>query len=222
MSLVKLITHTPEPEKIVAIAAHFCYSNLSTDQIINQISTDEIARRIRMLNKLQHESPFEHASFTFSVSNISRACMAQLTRHRIASFSVKSQRYVNERNFMYVAPPAVGDSEQYRKVMGEISRAYRRLKKLGLKNEDARFVLPNACTTQLIMTMNARSLKNFFSLRCCYRAQWEIRDVANKMLMQCKDVAPLLFENSGPPCIRGKCHEGKLAADCPMKKQKLK
>lgn len=217
MSSVKLITYTPEPEKIVAIASRLCYSKLSTNQIINNISSDEIKKQIRLLNKLKHESPFEHPSFTFSISNISRACMAQLTRHRIASFSVKSQRYVNEKNFTYVTPPKIKNNEKYKKIMDEIANSYRKLKKLGLPNEDARFVLPNACTTQMIMTMNARSLKNFFTLRCCYRAQWEIRDVANKMLKLCKNVAPILFEDWGPECLRGHCNEGKLAAKCPMK-----
>ncbi|KAH0792376.1 FAD-dependent thymidylate synthase [Histomonas meleagridis] len=217
MALVKLIAHTPEPEKVIAIAARFCYSKFSTDQIIEKMTQDEIKKSIRHLNKLGHESPIEHASFTFSISNISRACMAQLTRHRIASFSVKSQRYVNEKKFTFITPPELKDDKEYQLIMKKLHDSYARLKKKGIANEDARFVLPNACTTQLITTMNARSLKNFFALRCCYRAQWEIRDVADKMLKQCKEVAPILFENAGPPCSH--CREGELAANCPRKKK---
>lgn len=215
MSLVKLIAHTPNPERVVAVAARLCYSKYNVKEILETMTDEEVERSIRMLNDLHHESPIEHASFTFSIANISRACMSQLTRHRLASYSVKSQRYVNEQKFSYVTPN-MKDSTEYDKLMGQIHKAYRQLKKKGLLNEDARFVLPNACNTQLICTMNARSLKNFLTLRCCTRAQWEIRDVAYKMLKEVKKVAPILFEKAGPNCFRGPCMEGKMGEDCPM------
>jgi thymidylate synthase (FAD) len=166
---------------------------------------------------MRHESPIEHASFTFSIAGVSRACLAQITRHRLASYSVKSQRYVNERKFQFVTPPQMKDDEEYKKVMDTLHKHYESMKKKGHPNEDARFLLPNACDTQLIMTMNTRSLRNFFTLRCCHRAQWEIRDVANKMLKEVKKVAPLLFYKAGPNCFRTGCTEGKMGENCPMR-----
>lgn len=219
MALVRLIAHTPEPEKVVAVAARLCYSKYSVDKILKTITPEEVASSIKLLNELHHESPIEHASFTYSVSGISRACMAQFTRHRVASFSVKSQRYVNERKFKFVTPPAMRGDKDYEDLMQKLHDAYQMLKKKGHPNEDARFVLPNSCNTQLIVTMNARALRNFFTLRCCHRAQWEIRDVANKMLKEAKKVAPLLFEKAGPSCLRGPCMEGKMGENCPMRKK---
>lgn len=220
MAAVRLIAHTPDPEKVVAIAARLCYSKYSVDKILKTITRDEINKSIKLLNELHHESPIEHASFTFGVSGISRACMAQFTRHRIASFSVKSQRYVNEQKFKFITPPAIKSDEDFKKVMDDLHKAYQLFKQRGHPNEDARFVLPNACNTQLIVTMNARALRNFFTLRCCHRAQWEIRDVANKMLRECKRVAPLLFENAGPSCLRDGCREGRMGENCPMRNKK--
>lgn len=218
-SKVKLIAHTPNPEMVIAIASRLCYSKYDVDKVMKLMSDkNEVKRSIKMLNELNHESPIEHASFTFSIEGISRACMSQLTRHRMASFSVKSQRYVNEKNFKYITPPTLKESERkhYDKIMKKISLMYKELKKKKVLNEDARFILPNACDTQLIMTMNARSLKNFFKLRCCTRAQWEIRDVAHKMLYEVRNVAPLLFEDAGPSCYSGgPCTEGVMGENCP-------
>ena len=216
MALVRLIAHTPDPEKVVAVAARLCYSKYSVDKILETMTKEDIKSNIELLNELHHESPIEHATFTFSIAGVSRACMSQFTRHRIASFSVKSQRYVNEQNFKYVTPPAMKDDKDFKDLMQKVQQAYKHLKKRGLQNEDARFVLPNACSTQFIVTMNARSLKNFFTLRCCQRAQWEIRDVANKMLKAVKDVAPILFAKAGPNCLRGPCMEGRMGENCPM------
>jgi thymidylate synthase (FAD) len=220
MALVKLLTHTPEPEKVVAIAARLCYSKFTVDEIVKTITRDEVAKSIKLLNAVRHESPIEHASFTFSIAGVSRACLAQITRHRMASYSVKSQRYVNEKKFHYVTPPPMKNDEEFKALMDRLHKHYVSMKSKGYENEDARFLLPNACDTQLIMTMNARSLKNFFTLRCCYRAQWEIRDVANKMLKEVKAVAPLLFKKAGPNCFRGPCTEGKMGENCPMKPKK--
>ena len=219
MSIVRLITHTPDPEKVVAVAARLCYTKYSIDKVLKTMKPEEVKRSIEMLNEMKHESPIEHCSFTFGISGISRACMAQMTRHRLASFSVKSQRYVSEEKFKYVTVPGMENNEVYKEVMANLHKAYKALKKEGFKNEDARFVLPNACDTQLIVTMNARSLKNFFTLRCCQRAQWEVRDVANKMLKLVKQVAPNLFKDAGPNCVRGPCTEGRYGEDCPNRRK---
>ncbi len=187
-----------------------------------------------------HESPIEHASFTFGIEGVSRGLLlAQITRHRIASFTVQSQRYVKENGFEFVLPPEIEQipeaKEEFLRAMEEDAKHYERLTAL-LKArhkqafldqgeteksadrkaekkaiEDARFVLPNACTTKMICTMNARSLLNFFSHRCCNRAQWEIRDLATQMLREVREVAPHLFEKAGPPCLRGGCPEGKMS-----------
>ena len=222
MALVRLIAHTPDPEKVVAVASRLCYSKYNVDEILKNMDREEVVRSVRMLNELHHESPIEHASFTFSVSGISRACMAQFTRHRMASFSVKSQRYVNEKSFSYIVPPSLEKDQDYKKVMTYLHKAYKILKKKKILNEDARFVLPNACDTQLICTFNARSLKHFFQLRCCTRAQWEIRDVAHKMMKEVKKVAPVLFEDGGPSCYHGgPCTEGKMGENCPNRNNQI-
>lgn len=175
-----------------------------------------------------HESVIEHNTFTFLIEGVSRALLAQLTRHRIASFSVQSQRYVCLKGgFPYVTPPkiaALGEEAEkvYSNQMEMLSRWYDEwLERLNAaypdeKNEeDARFVLPNACETKLLMTMNARELRHFFSLRCCNRAQWEIREMADKMLYECKEAAYTLFADAGPGCVRGACPEGKKCCGKP-------
>lgn len=168
-----------------------------------------------------HQSVAEHATYTFMVDGVSRALLAQLTRHRIASFSVQSQRYVSMADgFDYVIPPSIealgsGAEEDYRRQMRLIHEWYcqwqERLEKAGYKgeeaNQDARFVLPNAACTRLMVTMNARELWHFFELRCCNRAQWEIRNMAWAMLNECKRVAPRIFRDAGPGCVRGRCPE---------------
>ena len=195
-----------------------------------------------MLSGLGHQSPIEHAVFTFGIEGVSRTLLAQITRHRIASFSVQSQRYVRENDFQYVVPPqidAVPEARaEFMAAMEESLLHYQKITELlkaprteeliakGMEPkaaarqaektaiEDARFVLPNACDTKMIVTMNARSLINFFSLRCCNRAQWEIRDVAEQMLRLCLSVAPTLFCKAGPPCAVGACPEGRMTCGC--------
>lgn len=210
---VFLLRHTPEPELVVARAARTCYSRVSGTDLLSDMKPGEVERLIRMLWERGHLSVFEHASFTFSVSGVSRALSHQLVRHRIASYSQQSQRYVNERNFEHVVPPTVMRNQdalrRFEELMGEIQASYEYMVKLGIPREDARYVLPNACETSIIVTFNARSLHNFFRLRCCFRAQWEIRRLAYRMLSQVKKVAPVLFEKAGPPCVsEGVCHEG--------------
>lgn len=236
---VTLLTHTPFPEKTVAAAAKLCYASSDIAALQEGLTEEKTASFLDMLTQIGHESPIEHCSFTFGVEGVSRSLLAQLTRHRIASYSVQSQRYVKENAFDYVLPPAIAAlpeaAEEYRRAMAEDQIHYERLTALlaarhkrelmasGLEEkeatrkaekqaiEDARFVLPNACATKLIVTMNARSLLNFFRHRCCNRAQWEIRELAERMLELCLEVAPHLFAAAGPPCATGACPEGKMS-----------
>ena len=239
MLKVSLIAHTPDPERVVAAAAKLCYSNAEIDTLMAGLTPEKSRDFVRMLASMGHESPTEHVNFTFAIEGVSRSLLAQITRHRIASFSVQSQRYVKENGFEFVLPPEIAAvpeaKEEFLRAMEEDQKHYERLTEL-LKErhfqaflaagetekaaarkaekkaiEDARFVLPNACTTKMICTMNARSLLNFFSHRCCNRAQWEIRELATQMLQEVKAVAPHLFEKAGPPCLRGACPEGKMS-----------
>lgn len=218
---------TPNPETTCSLAARNCYSADSIDGIADLVLEKNQSRFLRGVIASGHHSVLEHVSFTFGISGVSRALLAQITRHRIASFSVQSQRYVGlEDGFEYVIPPriqALGEEAElsFRAQMDMMQSWYNEWQeKLGGgegANEDARFVLPNACCTQIVMTMNARELLHFFSLRCCNRAQWEIRAVADKMLEICKDHAPVIFESAGPGCVRGACPEGKKCCGKPRK-----
>jgi len=235
---VKLLSYTDNAEKLVAIAAKLCYSTSDIDDISEGLDEKNTAKFINQLMSMGHESPIEHCNFTFGVEGVSRSLLAQLTRHRIASYSVKSQRYVNEGQFEYITPPEISEDKQaeklYIEIMKDLQEKYEQLaevlknnhmaKGLGQSaaqkkaNEDARFILPNACETKIVMTFNARSLINFFHHRCCERAQWEIRALADEMLKLVKAIAPILFEYAGPPCLNGVCPEGKMS--CGMAKQK--
>ena len=216
---VILIRHTLSPEETVALGAKLCYSRSKISDLQSKISAHDQSAFIEKLKAMGHESVFEHASFTFGIEGVSRVLLAQLTRHRIASFSVQSQRYVSyENGFGYIIPPkieALGDSavQKYHNQMQTIEKWYKEWQKaLGAlgeqSNEDARFVLPNACETRILLTMNVRELYHFFSLRMCSRAQWEIRAMANEMFRLCFETAPELFFDAGPACLRGKCPEG--------------
>ena len=216
---VTLITHTPEPEKIIASAAKLCYSSSDIETLMNGLTSDKVEIFIKKLSDLGHQSPLEHCTFTFGVEGVSRALLAQLTRHRIASYSVKSQRYVKEDGFKYVTPDSIREDDmlylEYIRLMDDIQKFYNSAIKRGVLAEDARYVLPNACSTQLIMTFNIRSLLNFFELRCCNRAQAEIRQMADIMLGICKEIAPNIFAKAGASCVRGKCKEGKMCCGNP-------
>ena len=215
---VELIRHTLTPEELTALAAKLCYSRADVDTLQERISARDQSDFIRRVMGMGHESVMEHASFTFAVEGVSRVLLAQLTRHRLASFSVQSQRYVSYADgFNYILPPqieALGPEavETFDRQMREIHGWYRdwqsRLASGEHGNEDARFVLPGACETKLLMTMNVRELRHFFSLRMCSRAQWEIRALATRMHRLCLETAPLLFADAGPACLRGKCPEG--------------
>ncbi|MBU3818941.1 MAG: FAD-dependent thymidylate synthase [Candidatus Faecalibacterium intestinavium] len=238
MMTVRLIAHTPEPEKVVAAAAKLCYSDAHIADLLDGLNEEKTARFLEMLSDLGHASPIEHASFTFGIEGVSRTLLAQITRHRIASFSVQSQRYVRLDDFRYVIPPEIEaipeakaafidsmneDAARYLDLVKKLEEAHTaRLVAEGLPekqarakaskqaNEDARFVLPNACETKMVVTMNARSLLNFFRLRCCERAQWEIRLLADEMLRLVYPIAPHLFRTAGPACLEGPCPEGKM------------
>lgn len=215
---VTLLTHTPEPEKVCALAARTCYSALEMEELQSRVSQKEQGEFLKRVLASGHDSILEHASFTFTVQGVSRALLAQLTRHRIASFSVQSQRYVSlAEGFGYIVPPriaALGPQAraEFEGQMAQMQAWYAAWQeKLGAgegANEDARFVLPNACETHITFTMNARELLHFFSLRCCTRAQWEIRALAAQMLRLCKAAAPVIFSSAGPGCLRGACPEG--------------
>ena len=215
---VELIRHTLSPEEVIALGAKLCYSRATVEDLKNRIEEKDQSSFIEKLLNMRHESVFEHACFTFGIEGVSRVLLAQLTRHRMASFSVQSQRYVSyENGFGYILPPkieALGQEavDEFQRQMEQIQAWYLGWqKKLGSGeggNEDARFVLPNACETRAIVTMNVRELRHFFSLRMCNRAQWEIRALAARMHRICLETAPALFADSGPSCLRGSCPEG--------------
>ena len=236
---VKLIAYTPMPEQLISAAAKTCYSAATVDTLLDGLDEEKTQSYLTMLTDIGHESPIEHASFTFAIEGVSRSLLAQITRHRMASFSVQSQRYVREHAFEFVIPheiEAVPEAkETFLQAMEADQRAYETLTGLLLERhtqaflaagcsekearrkaekkaiEDARYVLPNACATKMVMTANARSLYNFFRLRCCNRAQWEIRELAEEMYRQVYAVAPVLFRKAGPSCTCGACSEGKMS-----------
>ena len=276
MLKVKIIAHTPEPDKVVAQAGKLCYSAVGVDEITQKLTEEEIARYVNMLASIGHESPLEHVSFTFAIEGISRACTHQIVRHRIASYSQQSQRYVKLEQFEYIIPPAIEKNPEAKRIFIETmerdQKAYDELVDLLLEDilidkhaadygscikeilkenpdavpdrskvldlyaekffenyrkaekqaiEDARYVFPNACETKIVITMNARSLLHFFNVRCCNRAQWEIREMATEMLKECKKIAPALFKKAGPDCVYGKCGEGKMSCKHPRKEDEF-
>jgi thymidylate synthase (FAD) len=219
---VVLLRHTPEPEEVVAMAAKLCYSPSGVEELKEKIEAKDQAAFVEKLASIGHLSPIEHVSFSFGIEGISRACSHQLVRHRVASYSQQSQRYVKEEQFDYVIPPSIKQdpalTREFEKFMAEAQENYskvlKRLEELGYKGEagqqDARYLLPNAAETKIVVTMNARELLHFFRVRCCNRAQWEIREMAERMLSHVKRVAPTIFAKSGPGCLYAPCPEGKM------------
>ena len=216
---IKILAHTPNPERVIALAGKLCYSPVGIDELNDKISDEQVEKFITKLSDMGHMSPFEHASFTFAIEGISRNCSHQIVRHRLASFSQQSQRYVRMKG-EYVVPPYIYWHEEllleFNHALEDADKAYNKLVE-GLMRygrtekeaiEDARYILPSACTTKMEVTMNVRELLHFFKQRCCKRAQWEIREVAKEMLKQCKEVSPILFKNAGAPCST--CTEGEL------------
>lgn len=218
---VLLLRNTPNPEETVAMAAKLCYSPADISSLKDKIETRDQKVFVERLVKMGHMSPIEHASFTFAIEGISRACSHQLVRHRLASYSQQSQRYVSEEaGFDYIVPPVIRDDKEMKKefvsFMEEAQKAYnamvKRLNGKGITgetaNQDARFILPNAAETKIMVTMNARELLHFFRQRCCNRAQWEIRKMAEEMLKLVKKAAPTIFHKAGPGCLYSPCPEG--------------
>ncbi|MBI4826555.1 MAG: FAD-dependent thymidylate synthase [Nitrospirae bacterium] len=218
---VILLRNTPNPEETVAMAAKLCYSPSDIESLKGKIEKKDQKEFVEKLMNMGHMSPIEHASFTFAIEGISRACSHQLVRHRLASYSQQSQRYVNEEaGFDYIIPETIKNDKELKRIfidfMSDAQKAYntivQKLNENGVKgeaaNQDARFILPNAAETKIIVTMNARELQHFFKQRCCNRAQWEIRAMAEKMLNLVKKVSPVIFQRSGPPCLYSPCPEG--------------
>lgn len=229
---VEFIAYTPNPDAVCNMAAGTCVSD---DIPVLETSVNRY-RALKGALAAHHESVAEHASFSFAISGVSRALTHQLVRHRLASYSQQSQRYVNMDEFEYVTPVTIKDSDKriwmtshedwipmldaYDSLMQDIQETYEQMVEAGIPEEDARYILPNACCTNIVVSMNGRELKHFFRLRCCTRAQKEIRELANKMLELCKEVAPVLFENAGPSCVQtGRCPEGKKSCGKVKKSQ---
>lgn len=236
---VKLLAYTPDAEELIASAGKLCYSPVGVDDIYQKLDKESTQKYIDMLVSLGHESPLEHASFTFAAEGVSRTLTHQLVRHRLASYSQQSQRYVKIDSFEYIIPPAIEEDLKAKEIFIKAMEAdqktymdltdilfeknYNELINNGLNEkeakskaekisiEDARYVFPNACETKIVFTMNARTLLHFFSLRCCNRAQWEIRNLAYEMVKICKSIYPSLFKNAGPTCVNGACPEGKMS-----------
>jgi thymidylate synthase (FAD) len=211
---IELLTYTPEPELVVAAAARLCYSNSSIEALLEKSRTEREVF-LEKITSLGHLSVLEHVSFSFGVEGISRACSHQLVRHRLASYSQQSQRYVSHhKRFSAVTPDTIVDSpelnQRYQQMLDEIHGFYADMLAAGIPAEDARFILPNAATTKLVLTMNGRELRHFFELRCCRRAQWEIQRLAKGMLTLVKPLAPILFAKAGPGCVSGVCPEGAM------------
>jgi thymidylate synthase (FAD) len=220
---VELLEHTPDPERTIAAATRLCYAPVGADELFENLTDAQIKKLLDLILKSGHHSAIEHASFTFAIEGISRACSHQLVRHRIASYNQQSQRYVRFLDQPeFITPLSIKRKSSLRKKYDEMNKAvfecYKMLLDAGIEAEDARYILPNAIETKMVVTMNARSLLHFFQLRCCNRAQWEIRNLANKMLKQVKKVAPNIFADAGPNCLRGPCPEGKMSCGKPRKK----
>jgi thymidylate synthase (FAD) len=227
---VALLQHTPDPDRAVAVAGRLCYAPVSAAELKHDMSDDDVAKLVRILVRSGHHSAIEHASFTFAIDGVSRACTHQLVRHRVASYNQQSQRYVRfGAADSFVVPPRIAADPQaeaiFLQAMEQARVAYDKLVEIGLGEgrsaesvqEDARFVLPNAAETKIVVTMNARELRHFFRVRCCRRAQWEINDLSWQMRGIVRGVSPYLFEGTGPSCLYGECGEGKMTCGQPYR-----
>ncbi len=216
----ELLYHTPDPERAIATAARLCYAPVGAAELMETMPEERVRSVLSTIMGSGHFSPLEHASFTFAIDGVSRALTHQLVRHRLASFNQQSQRYVKFKDGLpYVKPESIAAvleaDELFEGIMDGVQRAYARMLELGVPAEDARFILPNAVETKIVVTMNARELLHFFELRCCNRAQWEIRELAHRMLELVRPVAPFVFMDAGAPCVRGACPEGKMTCGEP-------
>lgn len=212
---VALLQHTPDPELAVALAARLCYSHVDIEALKDRLSGADINNFLDKIMSLGHQSVLEHASFTFGIEGISRVTSHQLVRHRVASYSQQSQRYVSHKErFAVVTPPTIAENPEFAALfeaqIAALHAGYAALVEAGVPAEDARYLLPNATETKIIVTMNARELLHFFGVRCCERAQWEIRAMAIEMLKLVRPTAPTIFKKAGPGCLDGPCPEGSM------------
>lgn len=220
---VELLYHTPDPERAIATAARLCYAPVGASELMETMPEERVASVLSTIMKSGHFSTLEHASYTFAIDGVSRALTHQLVRHRLASFNQQSQRYVKYKNGLDVVKPAtIAQDEEANKLFDEAIdaaiEAYKKLLDAGVPAEDARYLLPNAAETKIVVTMNVRELLHFFEVRCCNRAQWEIRELAHKMLELVRPTAPFVFEDAGASCVRGACTEGKMTCGDPYPK----
>lgn len=218
---VELLYHTPDPERAIATAARLCYAPVGASELMETMPDERVESVLSTIMKSGHFSTLEHASYTFAVDGVSRALTHQLVRHRIASFNQQSQRYVKyTEGLQVIKPQSVADDSATDAIFDEAIDAaldaYAKLLDAGVPAEDARYLLPNAAETKIVITMNVRELLHFFGLRCCNRAQWEIRAMAFSMLELAKPTAPYIFMDAGAPCIRGACPEGKMTCGKPF------
>ncbi len=220
---VELLYHTPDPERAIATAARLCYAAEGAADLMETMPEERVRSVLTTIMASGHFSTLEHASYTFAIDGVSRVLTHQLVRHRLASFNQQSQRYVKFKDgFPYIAPASIqADPEaeaQFKALMDQASQVYLSLLDAGIPAEDARFVLPNATETKIVTTMNVRELLHFFDLRCCNRAQWEIQELAHRMLELVKPTAPFIFMDAGAPCVRTTCPEGKMTCGNPFPK----
>lgn len=219
---VELLYHTPDPERAVATAARLCYAPVGAAELMESLSEERIHKVLSTILESGHLSTLEHASYTFAIDGVSRALTHQLVRHRLASFNQQSQRYVRFTDGLETIKPAsIAENDEANRLFDEMIaktvEAYEAFLEAGIPAEDARYILPNAAETKIVVTMNIRELLHFFELRCCNRAQWEIRELAWKMLEKVRPTAPFIFAEAGPGCLRGGCPEGKMTCGDPYR-----
>ena len=220
---VELLDHTPDPERAIATAARLCYAPVGAAELMETMPEERVRSVLTTIMSSGHVSTLEHASYTFAIDGVSRVLTHQLVRHRLASFNQQSQRYVKFKDgFPFVTPPTIAENAEagaaFRALMDAAADAYQQLLDAGIPAEDARFVLPNAAETKIVTTMNVRELLHFFELRCCHRAQWEIQELACRMLELVRPTAPFIFMDAGAPCVHGACPEGKMTCGNPFPK----
>ena len=220
---VELLYHTPDPQRAVATAARLCYAPVGASELMESLDDASIMKVLRTILKSGHYSTLEHASYTFAIDGVSRALTHQLVRHRLASFNQQSQRYVAYADGIdVIKPESIAQNEKanelFDKMVDSTVEAYKAFLEAGVPAEDARYILPNAAETKIVVTMNIRELLHFFNLRCCNRAQWEIRELAWRMLDLVRETAPYIFLDAGPGCVRGACPEGKMTCGSPYER----
>lgn len=234
---VVVLTHTPDFEQNIARGAKLCYSSADVEELRDKVTPEDAIKFLDMILGLGHGSVLEHSSITFVIEGVSRSLTHQLVRHRIASYSQKSQRYVKEGQFNYIIPKEIKSSPEatavFIKAMEDDQKAYDKIVDILIEKyiaelgheptkkelstiekkaiENARYVLPNACETKIQVTMNVRTLFNFFRERLCDRAQDEIRDLAYAMWLLCIEISPTIFKHAVPSCVNGKCKEGAMS-----------